>query len=1224
MKATILILIFSISNYNLDAQRSYNNNSILVNGQWVKIGITQSGIYKIEPAQLTALGIPANPFPSNSLQIFGYAGGMLSEKVDSNYIIGLAEIPIETGPNYALFYAAGPHQWKYDTATGRLEFIKNLYSDTAWYFITLNSTGNPKRISNAIPDNRPVYASTNTYTDYYAYENNRLNLLSSGKEWVGENFTANNATRTFSVPWPNALPNSTLQFYTHLTARSIGAASQFTVALNNQSAQNISLSGVSGGLLDDYAREAKTHSAVALSSLGNTNALSVQFHFLGNANGAEGWLNRFSIQGLKRLIPPNPNQGFYYTITRENTGRNIGFFPSDSTALFRISAPLNNGSPTVFSTDTRVWNITNPINPTIVETTNLGSEITYTYSVEIRENFACFNPSQALTPIIPNNPTVPNQNLLGLAKGATNPNAPAIGTNDFNGIIVVHPSLLSAANRLAAFHQSQYGYKDAIITTTQFYNEFGAGIADPAAIRNGIKLFFDYSKPAPTANGKTLQYVVLFGAGTYDPKNILQNAQYNERNLIPTFQSSNSLSPLLSYTSDDFYALLNNGDDVNQLNDAPLSIAVGRIPVGNLTEANQYINKLIRYHQSPSNNNTSGGNTDNAWRSQLLFIADDKDQNLHLNDAESIAGTALAANLSLNANKIYLDAYPLVSGAGGARYPAVSDAIVNQILSGALIVNYSGHGNHLRLSEEAVISANEIDRFNNPDKLPLFITASCDFDPFDQPGKPSIARPLLYGNNNGAIALLTTSRLVFAYSNRIMNQNFIAAALMPLTNTAGGIIGNNGASGFLYRSLGEAVRVAKNLSNQSNAQTSGDPLNSRKFVLLGDPALQLALPELPIQITQIKEKNTGQIIPFTDSLLTLQTYEISGQINQPNGTIASDYNGVVTVQLYDQPQTVFTLGNSLESPRTGYSTEKTILFNGKASVNNGTFKILFKVPTDISFGPNKANLKCYAQRTDSITQSTNSTRTQPAAGALPLRLAGNTVNTSRDTTGPDIVLFLNDEAFKNGGISSENPILIAKLYDTSGINATGNGIGHDIVVILNGDQRNSIVLNAFFSNELNEYQRGTLRYQLAELPPGKHQLQLKAWDLVNNSNTATLDFVVTNKEQLKIAAVRNFPNPFKALGGTTVFAFEHNQPNTDLEVQIEIVNAAGAAVQQIRRTVNTQGTRNIEIAWDGTTQQGRKCVPGIYYYRLRVSVLGNPNNNPPTGFQSAAGQIIIL
>ena len=1187
-------------------QKGFTQNSILASGQWVRIGVTQPGIYKMEGSQLTALGLPASPFPTNSLRIFGRAGGNLSEKVDANSLNGLTEIPIETGSNYALFYAQGPHAWDYDSVNQTFRFQKNLYSDTAWYFITINPNpingSLPKRIQTASAITLPVGKIIRTYTDRYAYENPKSNLLGSGKEWVGENFNTNTPIRTFSIPWTNSISTEPLKLFTHLSSRSLGASAEFKVSLNETLAQTIAVSGVSGGLLDDYAREAKNNSLVLPNNLGNSNALSLQFQYNG-ISGAEGWLNRFTIQGQKKLMPPNSTKVFYFNITRENTG-NLHF---DSAAEMRISAPLNNGISTVFSSDTRVWDISNPLNPSFVVSENTGGEITVKTNVKIRKEFACFNPTQALTPIIPSNPNVPNQNLIGLAKGTANPNPTGLGRNDFKGIIIVHPTLVSAAIRLANFHQTQYGYKDLVVTTTQCYNEFAAGIPDPAAIRNTLKIFYDNSAPAATTNGKTLQYVVLLGAGTYDPKNILKNAQYNERNLIPTFQSGISLSPLLSYTSDDFYALLNNGDDVNQLNDAPLSIAVGRIPVRNLTEANQYINKLIRYHQPNSNNNSTTSNTNNAWRSQLVFIADDKDQNLHLNDAETIAAAAISANPALTANKIYLDAFPLVSGAGGARYPAVNDAIVNQVLSGALMVNYSGHGNHLRLSEEAVISSNEINRFDNPDKLPLFITASCDFDPFDQPGKPSIARPLLYGSNNGAIALLTTTRLVFAFSNRIMNQNFIQAALEPMNNSAAG---NNG---YLYRSLGEAVRVAKNLSNQSNTQTSGDPLNSRKFALLGDPALQLALPELPIQVTQIKEKNTGNIIPFSDSLIALKTYEISGQVNQANGNIASNYNGIISIQFYDQPQQVFTLGNTSESPRTSYTSEKTILFNGKASIQNGRFAFELKVPRDISFGPNKANMKFFAQRSDSI-------NTQPAAGALHIKISGNTENITRDTTGPQILLYLNDEAFKNGGITPENPILIAKLFDTSGINATGNGIGHDLVLVLNNDQRNSILLNSFFSNELNEYQRGTLRYQLAQLPPGKHQIQLKAWDLLNNSNTASLDFTMLNKEVLKIAQVRNFPNPFKAIGGKTNFAFEHNQADTDLSILIDIVDASGAAITQIRRTLNTQGTRNIEISWDGTTQEGRKCLPGIYYYRFSVSVAGNPS----IGKQMAGGQIIIL
>lgn len=1198
MKIVLLFLSVNTLFHFASAQTTLINNSILATGKWAKIGVTQEGIYKLDATQLGALGFSANPFPSSSLRLYGRDGSMLNEKIDNSYIDDLEEIPIETGPNNFLFYTRGPHQWKYDTATKQFNFLKNLYSDTAWYFITINTTGTPKRITTLSPETRPTTSIVNNYTHRYAYETNRINLLNSGKEWLGESFVANNNTRTFNVPWTNPISSTPIQLYTHLTSRSLGDNANFTVSLNDQVVQNFDLNGVTGGLLDEYARDAKTLSPIGLNAMGNFNSLAVKFQYNSTANGAEGWLNRFSVQGQRRLIPDNTTSGFYF--------RNTTLIHPDSIAEYRISAPLNNGSPTVFPADTRVWNISNPLNPQQVVTANSGSEITFQSTIETLKEYVLFNPTQTLTPIIPSNPNIPNQNLHGLAHGASGPNNPGTGYNNFNGIIVVHPTLLPAANRLAAFHQSQYGYADAVITTTQFYNEFSGGIPDPGAIRNGIKLFYDLSKPITGSNTKTLQYVVLFGAGSYDYKNIISS----NRNLVPTFQSSNSLSPLLTYTSDDFYALLNNNDDINLLNDAPLSIAVGRLPVGNLQEANTLVDKIIRYHNPPNSNNTSGVNADNSWRNQLVFIADDKDQNLHLNDAESIAVTAIAANPAAHARKIYLDAFPLVSGAGGARYPSVSEAIVNQVLAGALIVNYSGHGNHLRLSEEAVISAAEVNRFNNPNKLPLFITASCDFDPFDQPSKPSIARTLLYGSNNGAIALLTTTRLVFAYSNRIMNQNYLELAMEPLS-----VVG----AGKLYRSLGQATMDAKNRSNQFN----GDPLNSRKFALLGDPAMQLAFPELPMRINQITDQSTGTIVNLSDSLLTLRKYKLSGQVSQLNGGIQSNFNGIANVQIYDQAQTVFTLGNSPESPRTAYSTENSILFNGKATVTNGLFTIEFVVPKDIGFGPGKATIRLFAQAL--INGAGSSTSAQSAAGALPIRIAGSTGTIIRDTTGPQINLYLNDSTFKNGGITSENPILIAQLYDTSGINATGNGIGHDIVLVQNNDERNSIVLNSFFSTELNQYQRGELRYQLATLPEGKYQLKLKAWDLVNNSNQALLDFTVVKKNQLRIAQVRNYPNPVRHNGGQingafTVFAFEHNQPNTNLLVNIEIVNSSGALVKRIQQTLNTQGSRNIQITWDGTSETGAKYTPGIYFYRINISVIGNPQ----LGNATSAGQIIML
>ncbi len=1206
MKTVLLFLSVNTLFHFASAQTTLINNSVLATGQWAKVGVTQEGIYKLDASQLGSLGISANPFPSSAIRLYGRDGSMLNEKIDNSYIDDLVEIPIETGSNYLLFYAPGPHQWKYDSVTKRFNFVKNIYSDTAWYFITLNSVSSPKRITTLVAETRPATSIVNSYTHRYAHETNRINLLSSGKEWLGESFLTNNNTRTFTVPWTNPISSTPIQLYTHLTSRSLGANANFTVSVNDQSLQNINLTGVTGGLLDEYARDAKTLSSIGLNTIGNFNSLALKFQYSSTANGAEGWLNRFAIQGQRRLIPDNTTSGFYF--------RNTGLIQSDSIAEYRISAPLNNGAPTVFPANTRVWNISNPLNLQQVVIANTGSEITFKSTVETLKEYALFNPAQALTPIIPSNPNIPNQNLHGLANGASGPNNQGTGSNNYNGIIVVHPSLLPAANRLAAFHLSHYGYSDAIVTTNQLYNEFSGGIPDPGAIRNGIKLFYDLSKTITGSNAKTLQYVVLFGAGSYDYKNIISS----DRNLVPTFQSSNSLSPLLTYTSDDFYALLNNNDDINLLNDAPLSIAVGRLPVGNLQEANTLVDKIIRYHNSPNSSNTTGANTDNSWRNQLVFIADDKDQNLHLNDAESIAATALAANPAAHARKIYLDAFPLVSGAGGARYPSVSEAIVNQVLAGALIVNYSGHGNHLRLSEEAVISAAEVNRFNNPNKLPLFITASCDFDPFDQPSKPSIARNLLYGSNNGAIALLTTTRLVFAYSNRVMNQNYLQLAMEPLS-TGGSGTPPNLTTSHLYRSLGQATMDAKNRSNQFN----GDPLNSRKFALLGDPAMQLAFPELPMRINQIIDQSSGASVNLSDSLLALRKYKLTGQVSQLNGAIQSNFNGTANVQIYDQAQTVFTLGNSPESPRTAYSTENSILFNGKASIVNGIFSIELVIPKDINFGPGKATIRLFAQASNNGAGSSNNA--QSAAGALPIRIAGSTGAIIRDTTGPQIKLYLNDTTFKNGGITSENPILIAQLYDTSGINATGNGIGHDIVLVQNNDERNSIVLNSFFSTELNQYQRGEIRYQLATLPEGKYQLKLKAWDLVNNSNQALLDFTVVKKNQLRIAQVRNYPNPVRhngpqINGAFTVFAFEHNQPNTNLLVNIEIVNTAGALVKRIQKSVNTQGSRNIQITWDGSSETGAKYTPGIYFYRINISALSSPQ----LGTATAAGQIIML
>ena len=162
-----------------------------------------------------------------------------------------------------------------------------------------------------------------------------------------------------------------------------------------------------------------------------------------------------------------------------------------------------------------------------------------------------------------------------------------------------------------------------------------------------------------------------------------------------------------------------------------------------------------------------------------------------------------------------------------ARYPLVNQAINNQILNGTLIWNFAGHGGPRRLAEETILDQDIVNSWKNVNRLPLFITATCDFAPFDNPLINSLGENILVRPKTGAIALMTTTRVVFAFSNRIMNNNYLQIALQTDANGR-------------YRSLGDAVKDAKNYTYQ----TSSDITNNRKFTLLGRPCSYSCFPRV--------------------------------------------------------------------------------------------------------------------------------------------------------------------------------------------------------------------------------------------------------------------------------------------------------------------------------------------------------------------------------------------
>lgn len=1109
------------------AQRAYAPHSVLATGNWYRIGIKQEGVYKIDVPLLAALGITTNNLSAATIRLYGNGGAMLDENNATPRPDDLVENPIEMNDggdgifnagDFFLFYAPGPHRWLKDSLGQGFRHLKNLYTDTVYYYLTIG--GNGKRIPRQTPPFNPS-VTVNSYQERYFYENDLVNLLNSGKEWYGELFSTNlggSSSRTFTIDWPGLLQTQPVTLVTDLAARSVGGNSTFSVKLNGQTAQTVNLPGVSGNFLDPFGTTSTQKSLVPVS----TGSLAVAMDYLPSAAGSQGWLNWFTIQGRRALATQTGSQLFFRDWNSVQTGGVASFVISHTGPVLSV------------------WEVTDPLQPQVMTVSNNPSQTIFTSDVSRLREYVAFTGNSLLQPIALGKQ--PNQDLHGT------------GTVDY--IIITHNSLLEEARKLAAFHQQKNGYRTVVATTEQVYQEFSGGQPDPTALRDFVKMFYDRAGADP---GKRPRYLLLFGSASYDYRNRIAG----NTNLVPGYESVNALDPLFTHTSDDFFGMLKEGDDINR-NDprTTLDLGIGRIPARTVAEAQTMVDKIIRYHSAASRG---------EWRNQLLFVADDKDLNLHFDDAEAIAATSAASNPLQNQRKIYLDAFPVVSSSSGARYPAVNDAIVNQVFNGALLVNYSGHGSYQRLADEAILTQEELNRFQNPDKLPLFITASCDFAPHDDPSKKSLGMGILTGSRNGAIALLTTTRLVFAYSNRQMNENYLRIALKPLPNGQ-------------YLSLGESVQQAKNYTSL----TTGDLLNNRKFTLLGDPAMRLAFPEGRVRLTTVN----GAPLAGSDTLRALQKYTFTGEVTDGQGNLLTDFNGKVLPTVYDKEQTVKTLGNDPASKVASYQQQTNVLYKGMATVTNGRFSFSFIVPKDITYQPGKARISLYAE---DGTRDANGVNTE-------LFIGGAAATMITDNTGPQIQPYLNDDRFQNGGLTHENPVLLVKLYDSSGISTSGTGIGHDITAVIDGVERNMLVLNDFYTAVQDSYQRGQVLFQLPALTEGKHNIRIKAWDVANNSSEASLDFRVAKREQLQITALRNFPNPFQ---GTTTFGFEHNQPNTDLDVTIRICNTAGALVKEIHQIVNTGGTRNCQINWAGDNQSGAKLTKGIYIYQVKVVAGGS-------------------
>ncbi|MEI6900003.1 MAG: type IX secretion system sortase PorU, partial [Bacteroidota bacterium] len=1028
-------------------------------------------------ADLKKLGIDITKIDPRNIRIYGNGGGMLSESNAVKRIDDLQENAIFVSgeadgqfndQDYVLFYGQAPDSWNYTKSDHLFHHSKNVYSDYSFYFLTIDN-GQGKRVTTTNSSSQTPTDIITTFNDYAFYEKDDINLIQSGREWYDKDIYDITRTRDFQFGFPYSDNTTPGNVKVDVAARSTSGPSGFSVSVNDQSVMDISLPATSSDWLAEYGKKQSKSGSFNVTN----DVVDVKMVYNKLTNEAIGYLNYIELNvkrhltmagsqmAFRNFLSANPNSVCEYRVASSNSSLSFRDV-TDPSSIVKMDAALSGGS----------YTFREAANDSVVH------------------EFVAFDGSSFLS--VHSGNKISNQDLHG--------------SEQPDYVIITHPDFYSQAQQLADFHIAHNKYKVLITTPDVVYNEFSSGAQDITGLRDFMKFLYERN-----GHANAPKHLLLFGDASYDYKERLSN----NSNFIPTFEAVESLDPVDSYVTDDYFVLLDDNEGVGAA--GALDMGVGRFPVQTIEDAQSAVDKIKKYC---ANNDT----VKNDWRNVVSFVAEDWDNNLHLNQTEEIVSIIENHHKEYNIDKIYLDAYQALPTPGGLRNPDVNDAINKRMAKGALLMNYTGHGGQLGWAHERVLEIADVQSWANMNNMPAFVTATCEFSRFDDPAFISAGEWVFLNRNGGGIALFTTTRATFAGSNSALTSNFYNHAFDKV----------NGE----YPTMGDLILDAKN--------ATGGSANSRKFILLGDPALQLAYPQFDVVTTSVHNKvNTP-----SDTLKALAEVTIAGEIRDDSGTLLSDFNGFVFPSVYDKSSVVETLGNT-GGPLTWFYLRKNIIYKGKADVKSGKFSFSFLVPKDIAYNYGVGKISYYAR----------SAETDANGYDQNIVVGGYYNGALTDENGPAIRLFMNDTNFVSGGITNQNPILLAVLNDSSGINTVGNGIGHDITAILDSKTQDARILNDYYVSDANTFRSGNISYPYYNLPDGEHSITVKAWDVYNNSADATISFVVTSSAGFAMEHLFNYPNPFSA---STTFSFELNQTTTTMDAEIRVLALRGSFITTIK------------------------------------------------------------
>lgn len=1118
MKRVSLFIVLIMFVLQLVAQSNrYAESSVLSTGDWYKIQVEQSGIHKITYEQLVEMGLknPAN------VSVFGYGGAQLAEAFSKPYIDDLPQLSIyiEKGNDgvfgkgdYILFYAQGPIKWTYNTNQKLFEHEVNTYSNYGYYFIT-SDFPTQKTITEVAKIDATKTEEITSFHDFYLYEKDEVNLLNSGRVYLGDVFNQSQLSRNYTINVPNIIKE---QSYI-----SISAAHVAVVNAN----MSVSVNGSVLGTFEFVKRESNeivaTKTTTKYEFTPTNNSLNVTLAY--SLSTSTAYLDYFTLNFKRKL--------------QKTGGESLNFRFVDNIAT--------SGNYTYkmydVNSNVQIWNITDLQNIVKLPTQFLGDSLIFVDDKSVLKEYVAVDvkSDKFLQPQIIGK--ISNQNLH------------ALGQADM--VIIAHPDFIDAANRLAKLHVEYDGMTTHVVAPEIVYNEFSSGTPDATAYRRFMKMFYDRAKEV----GNAPKYLLLFGDGSFDNRQILKaNTKENIYRLL-TYQAKESFEDTKSYVTDDYFGLLDDSDGAYVIINS-MDIAVGRIPSYTIEQANGVVDKLERYLK-----NEDFG----VWKNQAIFMADDGDKNVHVEETDSVCSVFERFNPAILTRKLYLDSYTQEVTAIGEFYPTLKKEFIDYINNGVLFVNYMGHSGYNNWANEQILTIADIDVMYNQ-RLPLFITSSCSFSRFDD-FKVSGGEAMMLNSRGGALALISAARTVFALPNMLLNLELVKA-----------LLAKNEATGRI-NTIGEACQIAKNKRAKSNDE------NRLPFVLLGDPAVRLAVAQTHfVTIDSINGKNVELTV---DTIGALGKVVLNGAVRSLNDSIVDEiFNGYVHITIFDKEETIKTLCNDFKEslPNANnvpfvYTYRTNPLYVGQVEVVDGKFSVEFIVPKDIKYNFGAGRIVMYAADEQHGFEANGYSSN--------IIVGGEAKDVVIEKDGPKLKMYLNTPYFDNGGKVDPNPLFIAELEDISGINTIGSGIGHDIILKLDNNIKQEYVLNNYYKSNVGSYNSGIVIYQLSDLTPGKHKLFFRAWDLQNNSVSAELEFEVVDDFKMTINNMYVYPNPVKDIANIVV---EHDNPLVPLDVYMYIYDLSGHLIYQENISVITDATSKINLNWDVNPQ----VSDGLYYAKV--------------------------